>query len=225
MHAVLISQDVKTGLSIGISSGRWLGDSDQFAKDLSNEMNKEDGFSGFLFNNKSRIGFSLGILVDCQVKKAFSIQPEIYFIQKGAKFSGSGNITVDDGWDSYTFAVEEDIIIQTDYIDLLVLAKYYLSKSSVKPYLLAGPGIGYLISSKMKVKVTIEDESDSQSEKYEGFKKIDANFSFGAGLDFVETIRLDIRYQFGLIPVLKDEHSDGYNLRNGVLAFNLIAVF
>jgi hypothetical protein len=216
-------QEIKSGLSIGLNSAKWIGDADLFADEVADGMNMEEGFNGFSFDNKSRIGFSLGFIVDCPVIKAFSIQPELYFIQKGTKLKGDGYITVNDGWNNYTFNVEEDLIMQTNYIDLLVLPKYNLSEGKVKPYILAGPGVGYLVTSKMKVKVKIEDESDSDSEDYEGFKNFDFNFNFGFGFDFSGSIRLDARYQLGIISILDD--GSGYDLRNSGIAVNLVAIF
>lgn len=218
-------QEVKTGLSIGINSAKWVGDADQFANELGMTMNMIEGMSGFSFDNKFRIGFSIGLIVDYQVKKAFSIQPELYYIQKGAKLEGDGLITVDDGWDYYTYTVEENLTMQTDYVDLLLLAKYNLSEGNVKPYIIAGPGLGYMVTSKMKVKVNVDGDSDSDSEKYDDFKDFDAHLNFGFGLDFSSTIRLDARYQLGIISILNDDTTSGYDLRNGGIAVNLVAVF
>jgi hypothetical protein len=75
----------------------------------------------------------------------------------------------------------------------------------------------------MKVKVKIEDESDSDSEDYEGFKNFDFNFNFGFGFDFSGSIRLDARYQLGIISILDD--GSGYDLRNSGIAVNLVAIF
>lgn len=220
-----ISQEIHYGLSIGLNMAKYLGDANKFANDLSYEMNQNEGFSGFSFENKSRIGFIMGFFVDYQIRESLSIQTEIQYIQKGTNFSGNGSITIDDGWDNNTFYVKEDMILQTDYVDLTVLAKYFLGNDNVKPYLIAGPGISYLVSSRMKIKVEIDNESDSDSDKYEGYKNFDINFNIGAGFDFIEILRVDIRYQFGFIPVLKDEYDDDFKMRNGGFAINLTAIF
>jgi len=216
-----ISQDISYGCSAGLNMAKWTGDANKFANDLSNEINLYDEFSEFSFSNKSRIGFVFGFFIDFKIKESFSIQPEIQYVQKGTKFSGNGSITMSNS----TFRVKEVLVMQTDYIDLLVLAKFDLAKNNIKPYFIAGPGVSYLVSSKMKVKVTIENESDSDHEDYEGFKKVDANFNFGIGFDFAKTIRSDIRYQLGLSSIFKDEYSDGYEMKNRGLTFNLAVVF
>ncbi|MCD4772302.1 MAG: PorT family protein [Bacteroidales bacterium] len=221
----VISQEIHYGLSVGFNMAKYLGDADKFANDLSNELNQIEDFSDFSFENKSRTGFGIGFFIDYQINKSLSIQPEIQYIQKGTNFSGDGIISVDDGYNNYTFRVQEDMIMQIDYVDLNVLAKYLFGTENIKPYLIAGPGISYLVSSRMKVKVKIEDESDSESEKYDGFKNLDVNFNLGVGLDFAETLRADIRYQFGFIPVLKDEYDDGFKMQNGGFAINLVAIF
>lgn len=223
---ISMGQEKKSGLFIGLNMAKWIGDADKFATDLSNGMNQNEGFSGFSFKNRSRVGFAIGFFIDYQIKESLSIQPEIQYIQKGTKFSGSGRITIDDGYSCISYHIDADMIMRTDYLELLVLAKYNLSKRNVKPYIIAGPGVGYLIVSKMKVKVTVQgSDSDSDTEKYDGFQRVEASLAIGGGFDFSESIRFDIRYQFGLIPVLKDEYDDGFKMRNGGFAINLVAVF
>lgn len=222
---MLLCQDKKSGMSFGVNLGKWRGDADQFAKDLTNEINQEPGFSGFSFTNKPRVGFSMGFFIDYPIVNSFSIQPELNFIFKGTKLSSDGLVTIQDGYEQFTFEVTEDVIMQTNYLDLLVLAKYNLSKGKVKPYILAGPGVSYLVTSKMKIKVTVEDESETDSEKYEGFKNMDASINVGFGLELSKSLRIDARYQFGLVSIFQDQYSDGYNILNGGLAFNLVIAF
>jgi len=225
--AGLLAQEKKkkSGMTMGVNLAKWNGDADLFAKDLSDAINMEPGFSSFSFSNESRVGFVLGFFIEYPVLNSFSIQPELSFIQKGTKFAGNGRYTYDDGWESYTFDVEEDMIMQTNYLDLLALAKYNLANGKVIPYLLLGPGISYMVTSKMKVKVTIDGESESDSQKYKNFNKVDANVNLGFGLEFYKKARLEVRYQFGLVPILQDEYSDGYIMRNSGLAFNFVIVF
>lgn len=223
---VLISQNVKYGLLMGVTSASWRGDTDQFAQDFSNEVNDEEGYEGFDFSNKSRIGFSLGFFVDCQVKNEFSIQPALNYTQKGTKLIGDGSVTVIDGFDKFTFQVEEDVTMRLNYLDLLVLAKYNLTKGKLKPYLVFGPGVSFLVASKMKDKVTIEGESDTNTLDYDDtFNKFDANLTVGGGIDFHKRVRLEVSYQWGFISVLEYDSNDGFELYNGVLAFNVMVVF
>jgi len=210
---LLFSQKINYGFSVGMSTAKWRGDADLFAYDLANEMNKIDGISGFSFTNKSRLGIAIGAFAEVPLTKSFFFQPELAYSQKGTKFSGNGYV--------YSYKVEEKIIMQTDYINLSTLAKFYLSDGKTKPYLIAGPGVGYLVRSKMKVVATVAGESESDSEKMEGLKKFDANIIMGAGF-IISSLKLDIRYQLGLAQVFDNENGSGYEMKNGGFTFNLV---
>jgi hypothetical protein len=216
-----ICQEKHYGLSTGVSIGKWLGADELFAQSLANNMNQEAGFSDFTFKSSTRVGFSMGLFYDLPVKRGFSIQSELYYIQKGTRFSGTGTYT--DYQDPYS--VKSDMIWQLDYIDLVFLAKLTLSGSEIKPFLVAGPGIACLASARLKVKISGEGSADSESTKVDGFNKFDANLNFGGGLDFYNSIRLDIRYSMCLVPVFTNELNQGLKLRNSVTSVNLVAYF
>jgi hypothetical protein len=213
-----ICQEQNSGLYVGVNFGKWLGDDDIFAQSLADEMNYQDGFSGFSFDSKSRTGFSMGFFYDFPVAKSVSIQPEFSYSQKGARFSGDGSFFY--YGDSYS--VKSEVVMRLDYLDVVVLTKYSLPGNGVKPYFAAGLGVGYLLSAQMKVKATVDGESDSNSSKMDGYKKLDAHLNFGAGIDFSDLIRIDLRYALGLTPILEE---DILNLQNGAISLNFAVCF
>lgn len=81
LPVLLIGQEVRYGLAIGMSSAKWHGDADEFASDLAYEMDLVDGVSNFSFRNKSRYGVSLGVFADVPIKNSFSLQPELSYTQ------------------------------------------------------------------------------------------------------------------------------------------------
>lgn len=214
-----ICQEINYGLSSGLTMSRFSGEDDKLVNSLSNELNDYEDISGFSFRNVSRIGFSMGFFIDYQIKNSLSIQPEIQYIQKGAKFVGSGWVTAKIGNLYYLVFVYEDIIIQSNYIEITVLAKYSLDIDNLKTFLFIGPNISYLVSSKTKIIVEINDESNSESDNYKGFKRIDAGIVFGGGIALSKTSRIETRYHLGLIPLFKDEN--GYKIQNSGFTFNL----
>ncbi len=218
-----ISQEIHYGLSSGLTMSRFFGESDKLVNSLSNELNDYEDISGFSFRNLSRIGFAMGFFIDYQIKNSFSIQPEMQYIQKGAKFVGSGWVATKIGNLYYPFFVNEDIIIQSNYIEITVLAKYSLDIDNLKTFLFAGPGISYLASSKTKIIVEIEDESDSKSGNFKGFKKTDAGIIFGGGIALSKTNIIEIRYHLGLIPLFKNKNE--YKIQNSSFTFNLTYIF
>jgi hypothetical protein len=213
----LRGQEVTFGIFAGTNLSRWPSDDALFANSMANVLNQEPGLSDFSLESKPRIGIAAGGYIDIPLIKSFSIVPTFSYMQKGVKLSGSGMYS--------GYNIDSDIIMQLDYIDFDLFAKYNLTKTSVKPYLDAGIGLGYLISSKMKTIVTISGESDSQSVKFDYCNTIDSNVSFGFGLDFYEAIMFDFKYYLGIINILDQEYNNELNLRNGVLSFSLIAHF
>lgn len=214
------AQLVKPGLIAGGNLGKWNGNDVLFAEELAYGMNQALGSSDFSFTNKSRFGFLMGMVVDFQLTKFLSLQPEVSYSQKGTKFSGTGTVN----YGGELFTVDEDLIVQLDYIDLVLLAKCFLTKSNVRPYILAGPGMGYLVSSRMKAIVTINGDTETDSEKADGFRKIDTHLNFGCGFDFSRSLSIEFRY-YHFLNSLLEESNNNYDLFNSVKQINLIAYF
>lgn len=210
-------QEVTFGIFAGTNLSRLPSDDAIFANSMAEGLNQESGFSDFSLESKPRVGIAAGAYIDIPLIKSFSIVPTFSYMQKGVKLSGSGM------YDGYN--IDSDIIMQLDYIDFDLFAKYNLTKTSVKPYLNAGIGLGYLLSSKLKTIVSVSGESDSQSVDFDYCNKIDSNVSLGFGIDFYEAIMLDFKYYLGIVNVLDKEYNSDLDLRNGVLSFSLIAHF
>ncbi|GAB1451548.1 hypothetical protein MASR2M47_16040 [Draconibacterium sp.] len=214
----LLSQEKHYGISVGVNFSKWGGDEDLFAQELSNEMNLQDGFSGFDFSPEMRTGINLAFFIEYPIKNSLTIQPELSYSQKGVKFKGTGSYG--DYYDNYSTQV--DMVYQTDYADLVVLAKYYFTNGNTKPYIFAGPGAGFLVKSTIKVDATVEGESNSDSSDIDMDQKFDANLNVGGGLNFSDQVRLELRYCRGLISIFDD---NDYKLNNSVISINLIACF
>jgi hypothetical protein len=214
-------QKKSTGLSVGINFGSWSGDATQFGNTLANEMNQQSGFSGFKFSPKARVGLSMSGFIEFPVHKSLSLQPELAYNQRGITFSGDGNISAS----GESYHTDMDMNYQWDYLDFTLVAKYYLTEENKRPYLLFGPGLGYVISSGINVSATVDGESDSQSESIDGVKKIDANLNVGAGIDFSESIRLEVRYSRGILTLLDESSSTEGTFKNSGICLSLAACF
>lgn len=128
------------------------------------------------------VGFQLGGFAEINVWKKLFIQPELLFSAQGAKFDG--------------FNGDRDYTVNLNYINIPVLAKYYITKEfSVE----AGPQLGFLVSSK-----NIEDE-----------KSVDVSFNLGAGYNFTDNFSVGIRYTIGLSSVYDyNDYNNGYYYDN-----------
>lgn len=194
----------------GLNLAKWTDDANEFANDLAREMVAVGGFSEFKFKNESRLGFTIGFKIDFPISGNVSFQPGVFYSQKGTVFNGEGIFE--------NIFLEEKLTMITDYFDLPLLFKLNLLNGKNKLYLLGGPSLGYLINSKMKVTVKVLGQSESDTDELKNCKYLNASIVFGAGIEFIDKIRAEIKYDAGLTSINDD---DSYILKNGVISICL----
>lgn len=113
---------------------------------------------------KNIYGFAFGGFIDLAIKKIISIQPEIYFTQKGEKQELTGWNLV---WTT-----------KRSYLELDILAKKNIMARTAKliPCFFAGPYFGWLLSSRI--------EGPEYSGADEHTKGTDFGLVFGGGIEF-----------------------------------------
>ncbi|HLR25723.1 MAG TPA: porin family protein [Fodinibius sp.] len=133
-----------------------------------------------------RAGFTGGLFLNYRFTPNWSIQPEVLFSMKGADLDQG--LTGEDGGADY----------EIGYLEIPILAKYtFTTNSMVKPYLNAGPQIGFALW------------GDSNGRDLDDDQLKDAEFALamGGGIDlavasspedFIQTVGLDLRYTLGL---------------------------
>jgi hypothetical protein len=195
--APLAAQSVTIGPMAGVSISTFSGDDA--------EIFNETGF-----DKGSRTGFAVGGFAEFEFGSNFAIEPQLLYIQKGARYSGA----VDDGSGSF---VDVSAGFNLDYIQLPVLFKAELRKADNKltPSAFVGPAIGFNIG----CKITAEgDGADvNQDCPDDTFKSTDFSLVFGAGLEFGR-FSLQGRYDMGLGSVAD---SDGADVKNSGFLFTL----
>lgn len=141
-------------------------------------LNLSTVVGGDVEDTKSLVGFHVGGFAEIKVVDKFYIQPELLYSAQGTKVEGPFG---------------EDYDIKLDYLNIPVLAKYYIAdKFSVE----AGPQLGVLLSAKVEG----EDFKDST-------RSVDFGFNVGAGYNFTDNLSIGLRYTIGLSP-LSDEEID-----------------
>jgi len=128
----------------------------------------------------SLTGFVGGGFVDIPMSPTLSIQPEVFYSQKGAKYEELGT----------------DVSIKLDYIDIPVLLKFTMAGESARPYFLFGPSIGFSASSKVS--------ANGQSMDLDGVASTDFGLVFGIGVNFQKFL-IEGRYGLGLSDINDDE--------------------
>ena len=128
----------------------------------------------------SLTAFVGGGFVEFPMSPAISIQPEVLYSQKGAKFDNPGT----------------DVSFKFDYVDIPVLFKYTMPGESARPYFLFGPSVGFNINS--------ERSADGQSEDLDTVASTDFGLVFGIGANFQKFL-IEGRYDLGLSNINDDD--------------------
>ena len=159
---------------------------------LANIKAVPDTFEGYKWENK--MGLAGGLSMELGLAKGFSLQPEVLYVQKGAKISVSeGEIT-------------GTVKFNVDYIEIPVLLKYNLISSGLTiPSVYAGPYFGFNTRARLVFKV------DGYPEEYlelkDEIKDTEFGLTFGLGLTQklgIMKVTLDARYDLGLSNIAEE---------------------
>jgi hypothetical protein len=166
------AQDISFGAKAGLN----------FASITGDDVDDLDG----------RTAFHVGVVVEISVSDKFSVQPELFYSSQGA--------TMEDSYTEEGFNVREDGTIKLDYINLPIMAKYYVAEGFS---LEAGPQIGFLMNSEAEVDLTVSGDGVSESitiseDLKDHVKGIDFGFNFGLGYKLENGLNFDARYNLGL---------------------------
>jgi hypothetical protein len=168
---------------------------------------------------KSRIGLSFGVGYSVDIGGIFSFQPELLFIQKGAKLDYS-----DSQPGFYRF--ELDGYLKVNYLEIPVLfkANFPTNTEAVKVYLIAGPAMSFGLGGKTKLHFYYEEDGfileeggkgkvkfGDEPDNYEGYnaylKRVDISAQLGGGVILYDKFMIDLRYGIGLTDLSDNEES------------------
>jgi opacity protein-like surface antigen len=152
--------------------------------DLEAALSAETGADVSLANS---LGFGFGGVLGIVLSENAALHLQPMYIQKGAK------IEVE------IAGFDEDVKFKLAYLEVPVMLKLTFGTSEAKPYVMAGPTIGYLLSAK----VTNGDEEDLK----DTIKDFDFGLGFGAGVSFPagnNMVFVEGRYALGLTNVDDD---------------------
>ncbi|MCR4396711.1 MAG: PorT family protein, partial [Candidatus Saccharicenans sp.] len=158
---------------------------------LANVKSVPDTFEGYSWETK--MGLAGGISMEIGLPGPFSIQPEVLYVQKGAKISFSE--------EGITGTFKANI----DYIEIPVLLKYNLVTGGLtRPSVYVGPYFGFNTSAKFVLSVT--GYPDQTEDIKDDIKNTEFGAVFGVGLTQklgLFRITLDARYDLGLSNILE----------------------
>ena len=138
----------------------------------------------------SRTGFGIGGVLDLPMSTNVALHVEPMYLQKGAEFDLSDQ---DLGTAKAT--------VKAAYLEVPVFVKVALGSSTARPYLMAGPTIGFNLSSTFGLSAAgLNAEMDANPV----IKSTDFGLGFGAGVDIpigANTFFVEGRYALGLSDV------------------------
>ncbi|CAM4102789.1 porin family protein [Flavobacterium antarcticum] len=130
--------------------------------------------------------FHIGAMAEIKLTEKFSFQPEVLFSGQGTSFN--------------------DDIIELRYINVPLMAKYYVAKGLS---LEAGPQVGFLVSAKYLG----NDVKDNLA-------KVDLGLNVGLGYKLDNGLNFGARYNFGLSDVNEIKGLNDSN-KNSVFQFSV----
>jgi len=186
------------GIRAGLNAARWQGDAAGSLQDL---VQLANGAA----QTESRRSFHAGGYVALPVTSFLTVEPGIYYSQKGYTLAGT--------FSSNTLEflnARATVTNRSHYIDLPVLAKVYVTEGF---HLFAGPQVSYLVYNSVKTRASVLGFSvlNQELDATNNFQKWDVGVTGGLGYKFENGFNLRAAYDHGLRRLDARNSFDTYN--------------
>ena len=174
-----------------------------------------------LENDKSKIGFNVGVAVEFPIVRSFYINSGLFYTTKGIKFEESGS-----DW-------SEKTTFNAGYLELPVYASYRMNFAEASQLQVNfGPYFAYGVNGKVKYEGNDDGDvskydydlfgvaDDNSEEDKGGFKRFDCGLGVGLGCTW-NRIYLGINYQFGLVNIADKEAWGNAKIKNSNFSVSL----
>ena len=136
------------------------------------------------FESRSKGGFVAGGFINVALTSFLSIEPQLLFIQKGARITESG----------------EDVTLKLDYFEAPLLGVVSFPRwGPVTPFVYGGPAVGLNVSA-TAARIGVEEDEDIDAE----VKANDLAMTFGGGI-LVDGLTLEARYTQGVSSIAEGD--------------------
>lgn len=158
-----------------------------------------------------KVGFGLGVYYKVALDENLSFQPEINYVQQGAKNSGE------------VIGLSFKNVFKFNYIQIPILAKYQFGDPDRFNFFVeGGPYVGFGLG-KAKVESCFDGDCDVDEISYgnsddDDIKNPDFGIQIGGGININSKLSFDIRYVYGIQNLINESDDDDF-LRN--TAFNI----
>lgn len=185
------------GIRAGVSSARMSGDA-------ANNLNKLLDFAQGNITTGNHSGFFGGGYVNIPLTNQFSVEPAIYYTQKGYELRGALNIK---GLDFLSANAKAKLT--SSYIDMPLLVKGTFGGFQV----FAGPQISYLTKANLRTTAGVLGFNllNKTMDATEQFNRWDAGITGGIGYQFSNGLNITAAYDHGLSRADKNRNMEAYN--------------
>lgn len=168
-------------------------------------------FSNGAITTSSRTGLFAGGYVNLPISSNFSIEPALYYSQKGYVLTGNLNIKGAD-----FLGINAKAQLNTSYIDLPLLAKANFGGFQI----FAGPQVSLLTGATLRTTAgalgfnILDKKMDAKNQ----FAKWDAGVTGGLGYQFTNGLNLTASYDHGLV---RTDNGNSFNAYNRVFKIGI----
>jgi hypothetical protein len=202
MAAVLLSfssfAQVQYGVKAGVNLANWNG---QFMESLDNVVKLSNGF----VQSQMKPGIYAGGYAEIPISGIFSVQPGLYYSQKGYTLQGDLSI------EKLNFlGANAKAQVQSHYIDVPVLLKAEPVKGL---QIFGGPQMSYLVKNNLQVNADVLGFSllNTDLDITDQFQRWDMGIVGGIGYQFDNGINIQAAYEHGLRRLDANENFKTFN--------------
>jgi hypothetical protein len=190
---VNISGGIRAGLSYAGMHG-----------DAVKSLNKLLDFADGMITTGNRTGFFAGTYATIPVTDMISLEPALYYSQKGYELIGALNVK---GMEFLNANAKAQL--QSHYVDMPVLLKANISGLQ----LFAGPQVSYLLQADLKTTAGVLGFNllNSKMDATQQFNRWDVGVTGGIGYQFANGINVMAAYDHGLSKADANKNFDSYN--------------
>jgi hypothetical protein len=193
-----VNAQVKYGVSAGLNHSSWKGDA-------VGNLNTLLDFSNGMIITQPKIGIFAGGFTEIPIGGSFSIQPGLYYSQRGYSLKGQ----LETGKLDF-LAAGARANLTSHYIDIPLVLKAEIAKGL---QIYAGPQLSYLVKSNLKMDAGLLGISLFQTnmDVTNNFNKTDIAVTGGASYTFDNGFSVNAGYDRGLSRLDKNSNLKSYN--------------
>lgn len=167
-------------------------------------LNSVLDYSKGMVATKNRTGMFIGTYTSLPVSETFSIEPAIYYSQKGYEMQGDLKFKV-----AEILGINTKVGLNSQYIDVPLVLKGNFNGFQV----FAGPQISYLLNANMKAAAGVFGINliNKKIDVTEQFNRWDAGITGGIGYKFSNGFNITAAYDHGLSRADAGQNLNSYN--------------